>query len=108
MHRLTADQAVMAPENGIQIGRWTQYAGLPDMPFGAMWFTIPAGGRSRLDVHPETELAVVVSGEATFCAGDEELTAPAGTAVVLRPQEEHVVRAGPAGDVKVLSLYWMP
>ena len=108
MQRLTVDEAVLAPENGIRIGRWTQYAGLPDLPFGAMWFEIAAGAESQLDVHPEIELAVVVEGEATFCAEGRELVAPAGTAMLLRSEEKHVVKAGPDRPVKVLSLYWMP
>jgi quercetin dioxygenase-like cupin family protein len=107
VHRLTIDEAELKPENGIRIGRWTQYTGLGDRPFGAMWFEVPAGGRSVIDGHPEVELAVVLSGEATFTVEGRDVNVSCGTAVLLQPYENHVVHAKD-DPVQVLSLYWMP
>ena len=52
-------------------GRWTQYSGLGDVPFGAMWCVVPPGGRSHTDCHPERELVVVVQGAASVQAREQ-------------------------------------
>ena len=109
MDRLTFDDVDLKPDNGIYIGRWEQqYPELAGLPFGAMWFEVPAGGESVTDCHPEFELAVVVAGAATFSVNGRDSPAPSGTAILLRPGEKHVVRAVGDRSVKVLSLYWMP
>ncbi|GAA3569581.1 hypothetical protein GCM10022222_62140 [Amycolatopsis ultiminotia] len=107
MYQLAVDNAVLSPENGIRIGRWTQYTGLGPRPFGAMWFEVPADGSSAEDVHPETELAIVVDGEATFTVDGQDTQVPTGSAVLLEPGERHTVHAR-GGAVKVLSIYWIP
>jgi len=109
MDRLMFDDADLKPDHGIYIGRWErQYPGLAGMPFGAMWFEVPAGGESALDCHPEFELAVVVDGTATFSVNGHDSPAPAGTAILLRPGEKHVVKAAAGRPARILSLYWMP
>lgn len=107
MQKMALDEAELTAEHGIHIGRWSQYAGLDGLPFDAMWFEVPAHGRSATDIHPEIELAVVVDGVATFTVDGENTTAPRGTAILLQPGESHVVHAHDA-PVRVLSLYWLP
>jgi uncharacterized cupin superfamily protein len=109
MQVLKSGSAEFAPEFGILAGRWSQYAGLGGMPFGAMWCVVPPGGRSRTDCHPERELVVVVQGAVRMeAAGGEELAA-AGSAVLLDGGEEHVMVNPSAQDPLVtLSIYWMP
>lgn len=104
--------ADLTHEYGIEIGRWAQYPGAQDLPFGAMWCVIPPGGHSHEDCHPEVELAVVVSGTARFeLPADPESSAdaPLGTAVLLDPNERHVYHnASQDAPLVLLSLYWMP
>jgi len=109
MQVLKSGSAELAPEFGIMAGRWTQYAGLGGMPFGAMWCVVPPGGRSHTDCHPERELVVVVQGAVRMeVAGGDEL-ATAGSAVLLDGGEEHVMVNPSAQDPLVtLSIYWMP
>jgi len=101
------DETELTTEYGIRIGRWSQYLGLGDMPFSAMWCEVPAHGESAIDSHPEVELAVVVSGDATFSVNGHEIAAPRGSAMLLHPHESHVIRAQET-PVRVLSLYWLP
>ena len=107
MRKLTMDDAEISSEYGINIGRWSRYSGLGEMPFGAMWCEVPAHGQSSVDSHPEVELAVVVTGDATFTVGEREVAAPPGSAMLLDPHESHVIRARDM-PVRILSLYWLP
>ncbi|HLK00529.1 MAG TPA: cupin domain-containing protein [Streptosporangiaceae bacterium] len=108
MQVLRSDSAELAPEFGILAGRWTQYSGLGDVPFGAMWCVVPPGGRSHTDCHPERELVVVVQGVASVHASGEEM-AKAGSAVLLDGGEEHVlVNPSEQEPLVFLSIYWLP
>jgi mannose-6-phosphate isomerase-like protein (cupin superfamily) len=109
MRVLTSDSAALTSEFGIQVGRWTQYAGIGDTPFGAMWCLVPPGGRTETDCHSEREMWVVVSGNADVQLPGRTETAPAGTAVLLDSGEPHVmVNRSDEEPLVVLSLYWEP
>lgn len=110
MRTLSSDSAELTEEYGIRIGRWAQYAEAASLPFGAMWCMVGPGSSSVQDCHPEMELAVVVSGQAAFeVEGAGTTVAPTGTAVLLDPQERHVIHnRSEAEPLTVLSLYWLP
>jgi quercetin dioxygenase-like cupin family protein len=109
MQVLKSGSAELAPEFGIETGRWSQYSGLGGMPFGAMWCKVSPGSRSNTDHHPERELVVVVQGAARFQASGREEVAAAGSAVLLDSEEEHVMVNLSAHDpLVVLSLFWLP
>lgn len=109
MRVLDSSSAELTAEFGIAAGRWERYAGLGNMPFGAMWCVVPPGGRSNRDCHEERELVVVVRGSVEVQAGGGSQTASAGSAVLLEGGEEHVL-VNPSQDdpVVTLSLYWIP
>lgn len=108
MRVLSSNSAELAPEFGIEAGRWDQYTGLGEIPFGAMWCVIPPGGRSKRDCHPERELMVVVKGSADVLAGGSSQAADAGCAVLMDSGEDHVlVNKSADNDLVFLSLYWM-
>jgi mannose-6-phosphate isomerase-like protein (cupin superfamily) len=109
MRVLVNDPATLTSEFGIQVGRWTQYTGIGDTPFGAMWCVVPPGGRTGTDCHSERELWVVVSGNADVQAGGRTETALTGSAVLLDSEEPHVmVNRSAEEPLVVLSLYWEP
>ncbi|MFD7908962.1 cupin domain-containing protein [Kitasatospora sp. NPDC059722] len=110
MRRLSCDSAELSAEYGIRIGRWTQYAESARLPFDAMWCLVGPGSSSARDGHPETELAVVVTGRAEFeVEGSGTTAAPAGTAVLLDPEERHVIHNRSETDpLTILSIYWLP
>ncbi|MFJ5533360.1 cupin domain-containing protein [Streptomyces sp. NPDC093261] len=110
MRRLSSESAVLTDEYAIRIGRWSQYAGSEALPFGAMWCVVPPGGSSAPDRHPEVELAVVVGGRAAFAVeGGEPEPTPVGTAVLLDPEEGHVIHnLSDTEPVTLLSIYWLP
>ena len=109
MQVLMTDPAGLTSEHGIQIGRWEQYAGLGETPFGAMWCVVPPGGRSAIDCHSERELWVIVQGDADVESRGRTEPAPNGSAVMLESREPHVmVNRSPAEPLVVLSLYWEP
>ncbi|MFF1724881.1 cupin domain-containing protein [Streptomyces sviceus] len=110
MRRLSSDSAVLTDEYAIRIGRWSQYAGTDGLPFQAMWCVVPPGGASAQDCHPEGELAVVVGGQAAFAVEDGvPQPAPVGTAVLLDPEERHVIHnLSETEPLTLLSIYWLP
>lgn len=109
MRRVSADSAQLTDEHGIQVGRWSQYAGTDGLPFDAMWCVVPPGSRTDPDCHPEVELAVVVDGAATFESGETTLDAAQGAAVLLSSNERHIVHnRSDAAPLVMLSIYWLP
>jgi mannose-6-phosphate isomerase-like protein (cupin superfamily) len=109
MRVFAGDEARLEPEFGIQAGRWSQYSGLGDMPFGAMWCVTPPGGQSDPDQHSQRELVVIVSGSAQVHAGDSQQAAQTGNAVLLDSEERHVVVNRSATEPLItLNLYWEP
>ena len=109
VRKYSPQDAALTAEYGIQIGRWTQYQDLRELPFNAMWCVIPPGGSSNEDHHPEVEFAVVVDGHATYESGGEHIDAPAGTVIVLDPEERHVIHnQSEDKPLTILSIYWLP
>jgi quercetin dioxygenase-like cupin family protein len=107
---LASNSAQLSEEFGITVGRWTQYTTTGDLPFGAMWCVVPPGGHSNVDQHPDRELFIVVQGVGEVqVPGGPARPAPAGTAVLMEPQEPHVlVNQSEDRPLVALSLYWIP
>ncbi|WP_328994963.1 cupin domain-containing protein [Kribbella sp. NBC_01245] len=93
----------------IRVVRWEQYELGKQMPFQAMWYSVPPGSESPLDQHPELELSVVVAGTAHVVSGDDEHAVPQGSAFLLNSTETHIVQNRSAQDMlTIFSAYWMP
>lgn len=109
MRVFAGDSAQLEPEFGILAGRWSQYADVGEMPFGAMWCVTPPGEQSDPDQHSQRELVVIVSGSAQVHASGRDQTALTGNAVLLDSEEQHVVANRSATEPLVtLNLYWEP
>ena len=107
--RLGPDQPVDRVE-GVDVFRWDGYDGVDAMPFKAMWYEVPAGGKSPTDQHPEVELSIVVSGAAAVAVdGADPVEVPTGGAFLLNSDEAHVVyNRSDEQPLVVFSAYWMP
>src|SRR5262245_13385805 len=93
----------------VDVARWEQY-GLGDtLPFQAMWYTVPAGGSSPQDQHPEVELSVVISGTAFVEASGEITEIGTGDAFLLGSEEAHIIHNRSSDTpLLVFTTYWMP
>jgi quercetin dioxygenase-like cupin family protein len=93
----------------ILVMRWDQFELDDEMPFQAMWYTVPPGSQSPPDQHPEPELSLVISGTAHVDAGGTVTEVPPGCAFLLDSQEGHVV-ANRSTDtpLTIFSAFWMP
>jgi mannose-6-phosphate isomerase-like protein (cupin superfamily) len=91
------------------VARWEQYGLQDTMPFGAMWYTVPAGQSSLLDCHPELELSIVVEGTAFVECNATVTEVPRGAAILFESEESHVIhnRALDA-PLTIFSAYWLP
>jgi quercetin dioxygenase-like cupin family protein len=93
----------------VEVARFEQFGTGELMPFGAMWYVVPPGSSSPVDNHPELELSLVVSGTALVQAGGEAVEVRQGSAFLLDPDEDHMVRNLSADEpLTVFSAYWMP
>ena len=102
----SADSTRVGP---LEIARWEQYGLQATMPFGAMWYTVPAGQSSLLDRHPELELSIVVQGTAFVESNGRTTEVPRGSAILFDSEEPHVVHnRDQASPLTILSAYWMP
>lgn len=109
MRKIASERARLSAEFGIQVGRWTQYPDLGQLPFGAMWCRVEPGASSEPDRHPEVEMAIVVGGTARYVSEGTTVEAEQGSVILLDPQERHVIHNDSAqAPVTILSLYWMP
>lgn len=93
----------------LRVVRWEQYELDREMPFQAMWYSVPPGSESPLDQHPELELSIVVAGTAHVLAGDAVHEITQGNAFLLSSTEAHVVQNRSKDEqLTVFSAYWMP
>lgn len=95
--------------NDIRVVRWEQYKLGRQMPFQAMWYSVPPGSESPLDQHPELELSVVAAGTAHVLVGDAVHEIRQGSAFLMSSTEAHVVQNRSADELlTIFSAYWMP
>jgi quercetin dioxygenase-like cupin family protein len=93
----------------LRVVRWEQYELDRELPFQAMWYSVPPGSESPLDQHPERELSIVVAGTAHVLVGDAVHEIRQGNAFLLGSTEAHVVQNRSADqELTVFSAYWMP
>jgi mannose-6-phosphate isomerase-like protein (cupin superfamily) len=59
------------------------------VPVSSFIVSTPPGKGPSLHTHPYGEVFVVLEGEATFTAGDEEVTVAGGNVVVVPPEAPH-------------------
>lgn len=104
-HRNSDSQAVGA----VSVSRWEQFGLGRSMPFDAMWYSVPPGGSSPVDVHPERELSIVVAGTAEVESGGRVTRVPRGDAFLLDGDERHQVHNRSTDQpLVVFSAYWLP
>lgn len=111
MRKITSDEAELVDGFGVQCGRWTQYDGLGEVPFGAMWCVVPPGGSTAPDAHDERELVIVADGAARLASpgSDGATIAEHGAAVLFDGGEPHVVHnLSDERPLVLLCLYWLP
>ena len=93
----------------LRVVRWEQYGLDREMPFQAMWYSVPPGSESPIDQHPELELSIVVAGTAHVLVGGVVHEVTTGNAFLLGSTEAHVVQNRSADELlTVFSAYWMP
>jgi cupin domain len=101
----TAETYLVGP---VDVARWEQYGLQDTLPFGAMWYSIPAGESSPQDCHPEMELSIVITGTASVEASGVVTEAPQGTAFLLDGSEAHIIHNHSAERLLIFTTYWMP
>jgi quercetin dioxygenase-like cupin family protein len=109
MRSFVMDSAESFNSGGVDVSRWEQYSLGDALPFGAMWYSVPAGATSPRDCHPELELSVVLHGKASVEASGEITDVSAGSAFLLESGEAHIIhnRSG-LNPVLIFTMYWMP
>jgi mannose-6-phosphate isomerase-like protein (cupin superfamily) len=91
------------------VARWEQYGLQDTMPFGAMWYTVPAGQSSLLDCHPERELSIVIEGTAFVECNATVTEVPRGSAILFDSEEPHVIHnRDQDAPLTIFSAYWLP
>jgi quercetin dioxygenase-like cupin family protein len=108
MRALDCDASAKTPVGVLDVARWEQFGLDGVLPFGAMWYSVPAGQSSPQDRHPEAELSLVVSGTAWVETGGRLLPVAAGSAFLLDPDEPHTVHNRGEEPLLVFSAYWLP
>ena len=82
------------------------FEGGDDVPASIFVTEYPERGQGPdLHVHPYPEVFVVQTGTATFTAGDEELTVPAGNIVVVPAETPHGFKSTGDGTLRVTSVH---
>jgi mannose-6-phosphate isomerase-like protein (cupin superfamily) len=102
----SADSAIVGP---LAVARWEQYGLQDKMPFGAMWYTVPAGQSSLPDCHPELELSIVIEGTAFVECNATVTEVARGSAILFDSEESHVIHnRDQDAPLTIFSAYWMP
>jgi mannose-6-phosphate isomerase-like protein (cupin superfamily) len=108
MRHFASDSAETYAVGPVDVARWEQYSLQDTLPFQAMWYSIPPGGSSPQDCHPEVELSIVITGTASVEASGKITDAPAGTAFLLDSSEAHIIHNRSDQRLLIFTTYWMP
>jgi mannose-6-phosphate isomerase-like protein (cupin superfamily) len=100
--------SAVTKEGLLDLVRWEQYGVDRQLPFGAMWYTVPANSSSPVDKHFETELSVVLNGDAFVEAAGAITEVPQGDAFLLDGDEPHIIHNRSDQPLLVFSAYWAP
>jgi mannose-6-phosphate isomerase-like protein (cupin superfamily) len=84
------------------------FQGGDDAPVSIFITQYDHGGGPDLHLHPYPETFVVQEGTATFTAGDDELTVPAGNIVVVPAETPHGFKNRTSERLRVLSVHPSP
>jgi quercetin dioxygenase-like cupin family protein len=104
---MPAQAIVVPPGDGHRVGNVEFLARTADTPrftFGIIDF---APGR-ELEAHAhdgEDDAFYILEGELTFVLGDEEVTAPQGTFVLVPPGVEHGFRNDTETPIRILNIH---
>ena len=109
MRHFVSESAASYTVGVVDVARWEQF-GLGDLlPFQAMWYSVPPGGSSPQDQHPELELSVVVDGTAVVEASGGETEVAQGSCFLLDSEEAHVIHNRSDGTpLRIFTTFWMP
>ncbi len=91
----------------VDVARWEQFTPAADIPFGAMWYSVPPRHSSPRDRHPEAELSLVLTGTACIETPDGVVAVRAGSAFLLDADEPHTVHNPGDEPLVVFSAYWL-
>jgi mannose-6-phosphate isomerase-like protein (cupin superfamily) len=107
IRRVEAQPIVVPPGQGHRLGNVEFLARTADTPrftFGII--EIVAGRALEAHVHADEDDAFyILEGEMTFTFGDEEVTAPPGTFVLVPPGVEHGFHNDGDGPVRMLNIH---
>lgn len=106
MRVLDRESAALERVGVVDFTRFDQFG--VTLPFSAMWYTIPAGGSSPPDRHPEVELSVVLDGVALVEAAGTVGRVEAGSSFLLDGDEPHVMHNGSDRPLVVFTAFWAP
>jgi mannose-6-phosphate isomerase-like protein (cupin superfamily) len=102
------DRSAVIPDGPLNVVRWEQYGLDGRLPFGAMWYTVAPRSASPTDQHFESELSIVLSGQASVEAGGTITDVEPGNAFLLDGDEPHVIHNRGDDPVLIFSTYWDP
>jgi len=109
MRKFDSSSAVSNTVGPLDVARWEQYGLDSMMPFGAMWYSVPAGQSSLRDCHPERELSIVISGTASVEVDGAVTDMPTGSAFLFDAEEAHVIHnRDQDAPLTIFSAYWLP
>ena len=109
MRVINRDNAQLTRSGCVDVTRWEQFGLDSELPFKAMWYSVPPNSSSPPDQHPEVELSLVITGTANVEVGGEITQVTSGDAFVVMTDEEHTVHNNSHdGTLLIYSSYWMP
>jgi mannose-6-phosphate isomerase-like protein (cupin superfamily) len=98
---------IVRPGEGARVGNVEFLARTKDTPrFTCGIIDFAAGREVEPHVHAdEDDSFYVLEGELTFVIGDDEVSAPAGTFVLVPPGVEHGFRNSGTGPARILNIH---
>ena len=79
---------------------------IPGLPFGSSFGSVAPRSTSKYHFHQDSELLLILGGEAMISLGNETRLVPAGDFAVIPPFLVHGVRNDAGTPVDLISIYW--
>ncbi|MFJ5677526.1 cupin domain-containing protein [Streptomyces sp. NPDC093097] len=104
MEMRSLDRSTLGPENGFSqlLKPWSAL----NAPFKGAWCVVAPGTSTTRHAHPDYEIFIAMTGEATLSSAGEQITFRQGDIVHFPPHTDHQVINDGAEEFQMYAVWW--
>ena len=104
MRVINRDNAQLTRSGCVDVTRWEQFGLDSELPFKAMWYSVPPNSSSPPDQHPEVELSLVITGMVKYTEIDSSAALANAFVTLGQPGFATLIAAGAVAGLTTVVL----